>query len=86
MMGIVTTDCWKAYRHHLHKCHKHKQIDIELFANLLAKDMLDNDFSTATSVDEMLYIPNPDANDKSIESNESFQTEELIKKPAAKIV
>jgi len=57
MVGLVVTDAWKAYRHHLHKKHRHKTIEIEAFANLLAKDMLDNRFKSLTSEEEVLYIP-----------------------------
>jgi hypothetical protein len=55
--GMVVTDCWKAYRHHLPPRHPHKQLEILGFANKLAKDMLDNGFSKQAGGDQVLFIP-----------------------------
>ena len=74
MLGIVITDAWKAYKHHLHERHKHKQVEIESFANLLASNMLHNKFSTLTLVDKVLYI----SRDKSFDLNENDTNEELF--------
>ena len=59
MLGIVITDAWKAYCHHLHKRNCHKNMEIEDFANLLAKDMLENKLCNSTMEKEVLFIPAP---------------------------
>ena len=64
MLGLIVTDCWKAYCWHLNKRHQHKNITIEPFSNLLAKDMLDNQLSDHTSEDEVLYIPKDEDKDE----------------------
>ena len=57
LFGMVVTDCWKAYRHHLPARHPHKQIEILAFGNKLAKDMLDNGFARQAGGDQVLFIP-----------------------------
>ena len=71
MVGIVVTDAWRAYWHHLHKKHKHKLNEIENFANLLAKDMLDNTFKKTTAEEEVLYIPGND--EMNLDKDHTFQ-------------
>ena len=55
-MEICITDAWKAYRHHLNRQHRHKDIEMKDFASALAYDMLHNDFDSLTSVDRVLVL------------------------------
>ena len=56
IVGICITDAWKAYRHHLNRQHRHKDIEMKDFASALAYDMLHNDFDSLTSVDRVLVL------------------------------
>jgi hypothetical protein len=50
IIGIVITDCWKGYNHHLHDNHRHKGMELLEYTKILAKDMLDNKYpNTPTS-------------------------------------
>lgn len=63
MFGIVVTDCWRAYRFHLHSNHRHKGMEVQEFAKILAKDMLDNKYTATAEVDEAFSIFTTDNND-----------------------
>ena len=56
IVGICITDAWKAYRYHLNRQHRHKDIEMKDFASALAYDMLHNDFDSLTSVDRVLVL------------------------------
>ena len=66
LFSLTVTDCWRAYRHHLHKRHRHKNIGIAEYASLLAKDLLENRMSRSIPDTERLnmniqepIVPNP---------------------------
>ena len=40
MIGIVVTDCWKAYKYQLGAHHRHKNVSIMRFADMLVHDLL----------------------------------------------
>ena len=40
--GICVVDCWNAYVHHLPWNHRHKTCDLMTVANMMAKDLLEN--------------------------------------------
>ena len=46
LFGIVVTDCWKAYCWHLPQQHRHADLELIEFVRLLAKDLLNNSFSS----------------------------------------
>jgi hypothetical protein len=54
--GICITDAWKAYRYHLNKKHRHKDMEMKDFASALAHDMLYNDFDKLIAEDRVLVI------------------------------
>jgi hypothetical protein len=56
MFGICITDAWKAYRYHLNRQHRHKDMEMKDFASALAHDMLYNAFDSFTSEDRVLVI------------------------------
>ena len=56
VVGICITDAWKAYRFHLNRQHRHKDMEMKDFASALAHDMLYNDFDSLTSEDRVLII------------------------------
>jgi hypothetical protein len=56
IFGICVTDCWKAYRYHLNKQHRHKDMEMKDFASALAHDMLYNAFDKSRGEDRVLVI------------------------------
>ena len=42
LFAMTITDCWKAYRFHLHPRHRHKKISLVDYSSLVAKDLLTN--------------------------------------------
>jgi len=57
LFGMVITDCWKGYKFHLGNRHRHKNIAIDAFADLLCHDLLRNQLSDVTAEEAMLVIP-----------------------------
>ncbi len=56
LFGMLVTNCWNAYKHHLNFCHCHKHIGIVNFASILACDCLSNTCSTISIEDQALVI------------------------------
>jgi len=57
VFGICVVDCWKGYMHHLPKGpHRHKDMGIEKFASLLAKDMIQNKFLKTTEIPSLTIL------------------------------
>jgi Transposase IS4 len=56
LFGIVVTDAWKGYQHHIHINHRHKGMELESFTNILAKDMLENKYPTTPEVEDAFSI------------------------------
>ena len=56
MFGVNVTDGWKAYRFHINQSHRHKFIEIEDFASILAEDCFSNDFSPIREEDIVINI------------------------------
>ena len=52
LFGITVVDCWNAYKYHMHVRHRHKDIKLRDFVNMLAKDMLENNFSSDVGLGE----------------------------------
>ena len=40
MIGMVVTDCWKAYKYQLGAHHRHKNVSILKFTDMLVHDLL----------------------------------------------
>ena len=57
-------------------------MEIKSFANLLAKDMLENKYSRSTSKDEVLFIPKAGGTDALEEASVSSEESNQIKIPA----
>jgi len=57
LFGMGITDCWKAYKFHLGNRHRHKNISIDGFVDLLCHDLLSNQFSDVTAEEATLVIP-----------------------------
>lgn len=64
LFGICVTDCWRAYTHHISCNHRHKACNVLLYAAMLAKDCLYNDFSNVASNDQDLVIMNGASNNQ----------------------
>lgn len=56
-LGITVTDSWKLYRHGLGNRHKHKDITIMTFANILCKQLLHNSFNGSTNNNVQPHLP-----------------------------
>jgi hypothetical protein len=57
VFGMTIVDCWRAYRHHISPNHRHKQIKLEGFIDLVAYDMLHNSFpKTEPELNQTLNI------------------------------
>jgi hypothetical protein len=56
IVGICITDAWKAYRYHLNRQHRHKEMEMKDFASALAHDMLHNNFDHLRAEDKVLVI------------------------------
>ena len=57
LFGIIVTDCWKGYNFHLPVNHRHKGLELEDFARILARDLFENQFSSdRTSEDRAITI------------------------------
>jgi hypothetical protein len=56
LFGIVVTDCWKPYQFHIHSNHRHKGMEIQEFAKILAKDLLENKYTTTAQVDNAFSL------------------------------
>jgi len=54
IFGICITDAWKAYRFHIGNRHRHKQMTIDDFADLLCHDCLNNKFTDVIYEDSIL--------------------------------
>ena len=52
LFGIVVTDCWKVYSYHLPTNHRHKGLEIEEFARLLTRDLLQNTYPNDRASEE----------------------------------
>ena len=46
VVEICITDAWKAYRFHLNRQHRHKDMEMKDFVSALAHDMLHNDLDS----------------------------------------
>jgi hypothetical protein len=44
VFGITIVDCWRAYCHHLNDSHRHKNIELLKFVDMVAHDMLHNSY------------------------------------------
>lgn len=55
--GITITDAWNAYKHHLGKNHRHRNLSIIEFADMLLKDCLENEYTAHLPEDTTLHIP-----------------------------
>lgn len=56
--GICITDAWRGYRHHMPKeNHRHANVSIIDFADMLLKDMLENTFERKAPGETVLHIP-----------------------------
>lgn len=55
--GICITDAWNAYKHHIGKNHRHRDVSIIDFADMLLQDLLENTFSNVLAKDAILHIP-----------------------------
>lgn len=61
LFGICVVDCWQGYRHHLARGHhRHREISLEDFIDMMANDMLNNDHSKAVSQKQALVINLPE--------------------------
>ena len=56
MIGMNVVDCWRAYRFHCRDNHRHKQIQLIPFVNMLAHDMLFNNLPTQESLNDSFSI------------------------------
>jgi len=50
LLGITVTDAWRGYQWHLDKTHRHKELSIVEFADILAFDCFENQFSKEAEV------------------------------------
>ncbi len=57
LFGMAVTNCWKAYRYHLGNWHRHKNISIDAFVDLLCHDLICNQLSDVTAEEATLVIP-----------------------------
>eukprot|EP00957_Ditylum_brightwellii_P166380 12665633-Ditylum_brightwellii.AAC.1 len=57
LFGVCVIDSWKGYSWNVSKRHKDKSIGIRSFANIMAKDMLENAFSALRSEDAAITLP-----------------------------
>ena len=56
LIGMCITDAWKGYTYHLGVNHQHKNMKILDFANMLSRDMMDNDFSKIPESERAMCI------------------------------
>jgi hypothetical protein len=77
MVGIVTTDAWKAYKYGVNNKRKEKEIGIREFADRLAFDLLNNKFAKddETITDQMSPLKRTSAQ-VSEDANENLELEE----------
>jgi len=57
LFGMGITDCWKGYKFHLGNRHRHKNVSIDAFVDLLCHDLINNQFSGVTDDEATLVIP-----------------------------
>ena len=56
VVGICIIDAWKAYRFHLKRRHRHKDMEMKDFVSALAHDMLHNNFDSLTYEDRVIVL------------------------------
>ena len=59
LVGMIVTDSWKAYRHHLPMGSKRKKMSLVDFTSILARDCLENQYTDHDPSTIMLTIPDP---------------------------
>ena len=62
LVGITVVDAWRAYRHHMHPNHRHKDIPLMEFVSVLTKDLLRNKLTRKVPALPTAFniMPNPD--------------------------